>query len=107
MLINLSATMKSPDKYYNIKSHCDYSSIEEEFRKYDIIKQLMLVVWEHLSSSYENKLVQWNFTKNVEALKAHQELYKILNKFGFRLEKGHYLLAVLNGTSALYNAEVK
>lgn len=107
MLINLSATMKSPDKYYNIKSHCDYSSIEEEFRKYDIIKQLMLVVWEHLSSSYENKLVQWNFAKNVEVLKAHQEFYKILNKFGFRLEKGHYLLAVINGTSALYNAEVK
>lgn len=107
MLINLGAIMKSPDKYYNIKSHCDYDSIKEEFPKYDILKQLMFIVWEHLSSSYENKLVQWNFTKNMEALKAHQEFYKILNKFGFRLEKGHYLLAVINGTSALYNAEVK
>ena len=107
MLINLGATMKSPDKYYNIKSHCDYSSIKDEFPKYDILKQLMFIVWEHLSSNYENKLVLWNFTKNMEALKAHQEFYKILNKFGFRLEKGHYLLAVIDGTSALYNAEVK
>lgn len=107
MLINLGATMESPDKYYNIKSHCDYSSIKEEFPKYDILKQLMFIVWEHLSSSYENKLVLWNFTKNMEALKAHREFYKILNKFGFRLEKGHYLLAVINGTSEFYNAEVK
>ena len=107
MLIDLDATMKSPDKYYNIKSHCDYSSIKEEFPKYDILKQLMFIVWEHLSSNYENKLVLWNFTKNMEALKAHQEFYKILNKFGFRLEKGHYLLAVINGTSSFYNAEVK
>ena len=107
ILIDLGATMKSPDKYYNIKSHCDYDSIKEEFPKYDILKQLMFIVWEHLSSTYENKLVQWNFTKNVEALKAHQEFYKILNKFGFRLEKGHYLLAVINGTSEYYNAEVK
>lgn len=107
ILIDLGATMKSPDKYYNIKSHCDYDSIKEEFPKYDILKQLMFIVWEHLSSSYENKLVLWNFTKNVEALKAHQEFYKILNKFGFRLEKGHYLLAVINGTSEYYNAEVK
>lgn len=107
ILINLGATMKSPDKYYNIKSHCDYDSIKEEFPKYDILKQLMFIVWEHLSSSYENKLVLWNFTKNMEALKAHQEFYKILNKFGLRLEKGHYLLAVINGTSDFYNAEVK
>lgn len=107
ILINLGATMKSPDKYYNIKSHCDYSSIGKEFPKYDTIKQLMFIVWGHLSSNYENKLVLWNFTKNMEALKAHQEFYKILNKFGFRLEKGHYLLAVIDGTSALYNAEVK
>lgn len=107
MLIDIGAKMQSPDKYFNIKSHCDYSSIKEEFPKYDIIKQLMVIVWEHLSSTYENKLVQWNFTKNMKALKAHQEFYKILNKFGFRLEKGHYLLAVIDGTSDLYNAEVK
>lgn len=107
ILIDLGATMKSPDNYYNIKSHCDYDSIKEEFPKYDILKQLMFIVWEHLSSTYENKLVLWNFTKNMEALKAHQEFYKILNKFGFRLEKGHYLLAVINGTSEYYNAEDK
>lgn len=106
MLINLGATMKSPDKYYNIKSHCDYSSIKEEFPKYDILKQLMFIVWEHLSSTFENKLVLWNFTKNMEALKAHQEFYKILNKFGFRLEKGHYLLAVIDGTSEFYEVKL-
>lgn len=107
ILINLCASMGTPDKWYNIKSHCDYSSIKEEFSKYDILKQLMFIVWKHLSSNYENKLVLWNFTKNMEALKAHQEFYKILNKFGFRLEKGHYLLAVINGNSSFYNSEVK
>ena len=107
LLFDLEAIVKAPGKYYNIKTSCDYKSLENDFPKYDLIKQLMLVVWEHLSSSYENKLVQWNFTKNVEVLKVHQEFYKILNKFGFRLEKGHYLLAVIDGTSVFYNAEVK
>lgn len=71
------------------------------------LEEMRESIREHLSSSYENKLVQWNFTKNVEVIKVHQEFYKILNKFGFRLEKNHYLLHVINGTSIFYNAEVK
>ena len=104
ILFKISASMKSPDKYYNIKTKCDTKSIETDFPKYDLLQQLMLVVWEHLSSTYENKLVQWNFTKNVTALEAHQELFGILYFFGFRLNDDQK--AIINGKSDLYEVKL-
>lgn len=105
ILFNIDATMKSPNKYYNIKTSFDTMELGKKFQNYDLLQQLMLIVWEHLASSYENKLIEWNFTKNTKTLEVHQEFYSILFFFGCRLNDEQK--AIIEGTSPLYNVEVK
>lgn len=87
---------------YNIKTNLDIKLLKEDFLDgYDLIQKLMLLVWAQLSLAYSNKFVQWNFSKDMEVLKTHQKLYKILKHFGFRLDEDR--LSVIEGTSDLYD----
>ena len=61
---------------------------------------MMLNMWKALASDYQNKFVGYNHAKNEKILEAHQELYDILRKFGFRLDPE--MEAVIDGTSELY-----
>lgn len=87
--------------HYNIKTNCDKKDLSDKFESYSLIQKLLLLVWAQLSNSYSNNFVQWNFTKDMEVLKTHQKLYKILKHFGFRLDEDR--LSVIEGTSDLYD----
>ena len=86
---------------YNIKTKCNIQNIAEEFENYDLIQKMMLLIWAQLTLSYSHRLVQWNFTKDMEVLKSHQKFYTILKYFGFRLDEDR--LSVIEGTSDLYD----
>ena len=90
-------------KYGNIKTNCDIKNLSDEFEDYCLIQKLMLLVWAQLSNSYSNNFVQWNFTKDMNVLKAHQRLYKVLKHFGFRMDEDRE--AIIEGTSDLYNVK--
>ena len=104
ILFSLGGQIHSFDRYYNIKTKNDIKRIADDFPTYDIIQKLMLVCWAELSSAHSNSFVEWNFTKNLKVLEAHQTLYSILTVFGFRLNDEHK--AVIEGKSDLYNAKI-
>ena len=104
ILFSLGGQIHSFDRYYNIKTKNDIKRIADDFPTYDIIQKLMLVCWAELSSAHSNSFVEWNFTKNLKVLEAHQTLYSILTVFGFRLNDEHK--AVIEGKSDLYNVKV-
>lgn len=104
VLIDLNGSMHDFKHYYNVKTNVDTKNLTKDFPSYDILQKMMLMVWAELSSSYSNKLVEWNFTKNTKILAAHKELYSILTVFGFKLDADHK--AIIEGTSELYNVKV-
>jgi hypothetical protein len=65
---------------------------------------MMIQAWASFASSYNNKFVEWNFTKNMKILKAHQDFYSTLYFFGFRLNDEYK--AVIEGKSDLYEAKI-
>ena len=87
----------------SIKTKHDIKNLTEEFKEYSRLQKLFLLIWAQLSLSYGNKFVQWNFTKDMNVLKAHQKLYTSLKYFGFRLDEDR--LSIIEGTSDLYNVK--
>ena len=104
ILIEINGAIRDFEQTYYIKTNVDLKNLKEDFKNYDILQKLMLMVWGELASPYSNKLVEWNFTKNTKILAAHKELYSILTVFGFKLDADHK--AVIEGTSDLYNVKV-
>lgn len=88
---------------YNIKTKHDIKSLSKDFEDYSLIQKLFLLIWAQLTLSYTNKFVQWNFTKDMGVLAAHQKLYTSLKYFGFRLDEDR--LSIIEGTSDLYNVK--
>lgn len=87
----------------NIKTKHNIKSLSEDFENYSLIQKLFLLIWAQLALSYTNKFVQWNFTKDMDVLAAHQKLYTSLKYFGFRLDEDR--LSIIEGTSDLYNVK--
>lgn len=88
---------------YNIKTKHNIKNLSEDFEDYSLIQKLFLLIWAQLTLSYSNKFVQWNFTKDMGVLAAHQKLYTSLKYFGFRLDEDR--LSIIEGTSDLYNVK--
>lgn len=88
---------------YSIKTKHDIKNLSEDFEDYSLIQKLFLLIWAELALSYNNKFVQWNFTKDMDVLAAHQKLYTSLKYFGFRLDEDR--LSIIEGTSDLYNVK--
>ena len=89
---------------YNVKTKTDIKELDKDYQKYNVLRKLMLQVWAALANSYSNKFVEWNFTKNMTILNAHQQFYSTLYHFGFRLSDEYK--AVIEGKSDLYTAKV-
>lgn len=104
ILIDLRGSMHDFSNLCNIKTKMKLEDISSDFRNYDSLRKLMLLTWSNLASNYSNKFVEWNFTKNMTALTAHQMLFDVLLPFGFRLDDDQK--AIIKGTSDLYNAKI-
>ena len=89
---------------YNVKTKTDIKELDKDYQKYNVLRKLMIQVWAALANSYSNKFVEWNFTKNMTILNAHQQFYSTLYHFGFRLSDEYK--AVIEGKSDLYTAKV-
>ena len=90
---------------YSLKTKNDIKNLSEDYTKLtDVLQQMMVQVWSSFASTYNNKFVEWNFTKNMKVLTAHQEFYSTLYFFGFRLSDEYK--AVIEGKSDLYTAKV-
>lgn len=100
-LEKLEAYITDFDHIYGVKSNRkDWTLLQETYKDFDLLQRMMLNMWKALASDYQNKFVGYNHTKNEKILEAHQELYEILRKFGFRLDPE--MEAVIDGTSELY-----
>lgn len=100
-LEKLEAYVTGFDHIYGVKSNReDWTLLQETYKGFDLLQRMMLNMWKALASDYQNKFVGYNHLKNEKILEAHQELYDILRKFGFRLDPE--MEAVIDGTSELY-----
>ena len=100
-LEKLEAYVTGFDHIYGVKSNRkDWTLLQETYKDFDLLQRVMLNMWKALASDYQNKFFCYPHTKNEKALEAHQELYDILRKFGFRLDPE--MEAVIDGTSELY-----
>lgn len=100
-LEKLEAYVTDFDHIYGVKSNRkDWTLLQETYKDFDLLQRMMLNMWKALASDYQNKFVGYNHVKNEKILEAHQELYDILRKFGFRLDPE--MEAVIDGTSELY-----
>ena len=100
-LEKLEAYITDFDHIYGVKSNRkDWTLLQETYKDFDLLQRMMLNMWKALASDYQNKFVGYNHAKNEKILEAHQELYDILRKFGFRLDPE--MEAVIDGTSELY-----
>jgi len=100
-LEKLEAYITDFDHIYGVKSHRkDWTLLQETYKDFDLLQRMMLNMWKALASDYQNKYVDYKHAKNEKVLDAHQELYDILRKFGFRLDPE--MEAVIDGTSELY-----
>lgn len=100
-LEKLEAYITDFDHIYGVKSNRkDWTLLQETYKDFDLLQRMMLNMWKALASDYQNKFVGYNHMKNEKILEAHQELYEILRKFGFRLDPE--MEAVIDGTSELY-----
>ncbi len=100
-LEKLEAYINGFDCIYGIKSNRkDWTLLQETYKDFDLLQHMMLNMWKALASDYQNKFVDYKHAKNEKILEAHQELYDILRKFGFRLDPE--MEAVIDGTSELY-----
>lgn len=100
-LEKLEAYITDFDHIYGVKSNRkDWTLLQETYKDFDLLQRVMLNMWKALASDYQNKFVGYNHIKIEKVLEAHQELYDILRKFGFRLDPE--MEAVIDGTSELY-----
>lgn len=100
-LEKLEAYITGFDHIYGVKSNRkDWTLLQETYKDFDLLQHMMLNMWKALASDYQNKFVGYNHIKSEKVLEAHQELYDILRKFGFRLDPE--MEAVIDGTSELY-----
>lgn len=100
-LEKLEAYITDFDHIYGVNSNRkDWTLLQETYKDFDLLQRMMLNMWEALASDYQNKFISYPHTKNEKVLEAHQELYEILRKFGFRLDPE--MEAVIDGTSELY-----
>lgn len=100
-LEKLEAYITDFDHIYGVKSNRkDWTLLQETYKDFDILQRVMLNMWRALASDYQNKFISYPHMKNEKVLEAHQELYDILRKFGFRLDPE--MEAVIDGTSELY-----
>lgn len=100
-LEKLEAYITGFEHIYGVKSNRkDWTLLQETYKDFDLLQHMMLNMWKALASDYQNKFVSYNHVKNEKILEAHQELYDILRKFGFRLDPE--MEAVIDGTSELY-----
>lgn len=100
-LEKLEAYVTDFDRIYGVKSNRkDWALLQETYKDFDLLQRMMLNIWKALASDYQNKFVDYKHAKNEKILEAHQELYDILRKFGFRLDPE--MEAVIDGTSELY-----
>lgn len=100
-LEKLEAYITDFDHIYGVKSNRkDWTLLQETYKDFDLLQRMMLNMWKALASDYQNKFISYSHTKNEKVLEAHQELYDILRKFGFRLDPE--MEAVIDGTSELY-----
>ena len=100
-LEKLEAYITDFDHIYGVKSNRkDWTLLQETYKDFDLLQHMMLNMWKALASDYQNKFVDYKHAKNEKILEAHQELYEILRKFGFRLDPE--MEAVIDGTSELY-----
>lgn len=100
-LEKLNAYITDFESVYGIKSNRkDWTLLKETYKDFDLLQRVMLNMWKALASDYQNKFFSYPHTKNEKTLDAHQELYDILRKFGFRLDPE--MEAVIDGTSELY-----
>lgn len=104
LLISLEGSMNGFKHYYNIKTHADIKNLTEDFQSFDILQKMMILIWSELSSSYQNKLTEWNFTKNMRVLEAHQTLYAVLTVFGFKLDDNYK--SIIEGKSDIFNVKI-
>lgn len=105
-LEKLEAYITGFDHVYGVKSHRkDWTLLQETYKDFDLLQRMMLNMWKALASDYQNKFVDYKHAKNEKILEAHQELYDILRKFGFRLDPE--MEAVIDGTSELYMIDGK
>ena len=105
ILLNIESNITQFKTIYTIKTNQDIKTLNDDFKDFPMIKKLMLNVWAALASSYANKFVEWNYTKNMKVLEAHQSFAKILKHFGLKLHEEPQ--AIIDGTSIFYNVEVK
>lgn len=100
-LEKLEAYVTDFDRIYGVKSNRkDWTLLQETYKDFDLLQRVMLNMWRALASDYQNKFFCYPHIKNEKTLEAHQELYDILRKFGFRLDPE--MEAVIDGTSELY-----
>lgn len=100
-LEKLEAYVTDFDHIYGVKSNRkDWTLLQETYKDFDLLQRVMLNMWKALASDYQNKFFCYPHTKNEKTLEAHQELYDILRKFGFRLDPE--MEAVIDETSELY-----
>lgn len=100
-LEKLDAYITDFESVYGVKSNRkDFTLIQETYKDFDLLQRVMLNVWKALASDYQNKFISYPHMKCEKVLEAHQELYDILRKFGFRLDPE--MEAVIDGTSELY-----
>lgn len=100
-LEKLEAYVTDFDHIYGVKSNRkDWTLLQETYKDFDLLQRVMLNMWRALASDYQNKFISYPHTKSEKVLEAHQELYDILRKFGFRLDPE--MEAVIDGTSELY-----
>ena len=104
ILLSVDSNLTSFKTIYNIKTKQDIKGLGDDFEDYPMIKKLMLNVWAALASSYANKFVEWNFTKNMKVLKAHQSFAKMLKHFGLKLHEEPQ--AIIDGTSEFYTVKL-
>ena len=104
ILLSVDSNLTSFKSIYNIKTKQDIKGLGDDFEDYPMIKKLMLNVWAALASSYTNKFVEWNFTKNMKVLKAHQSFAKMLKHFGLKLHEEPQ--AIIDGTSDFYTVKL-
>ena len=100
-LEKLNAYITDFDHIYGVKSNRkDWTLLQETYKDFDLLQRMMLNMWKALASDHQNKFISYPHRKNEKILEAHQELYDILRKFGFRLDPE--MEAVIDGTSELY-----
>ena len=103
ILLTVDGSANRFKQTYNIKTKCDIKTLGDDFQNYNTMRKMMLNVWAALATNYNNKFVEWNFTKNMTVLEAHQQFYVTLYHFGFRLNDEYK--SVIEGKSEYFTAK--